>query len=171
MVKPRPLHAIFSNEESPRNNVRVFGDGPTTIVSSHGFGCDQSVGRYVAPAFEGRYRAALFDLVKAAVRILQATITRSAARCVVYVDDILQILDEVEAPRVVFVGTRSARDRHAWAIKTRTFCGNCHDRPVTVILLTTANPGGFARAVFEELVDTFISALATYTAEACRQSR
>ena len=47
-----------------RNNVNVFGrpDGPP-MVFAHGFGCDQSMWRYVWPAFEHEYAIVLFDHV------------------------------------------------------------------------------------------------------------
>jgi len=35
-----------------RNNVHVSGSGPATLVFAHGFGCDQNMWRFVAPAFE-----------------------------------------------------------------------------------------------------------------------
>ncbi len=49
-----------------RNNVRVSGrpDG-RAIVFAHGFGCDQNMWRFVAPAFEDDHRVVLFDHVGA----------------------------------------------------------------------------------------------------------
>ena len=49
-----------------RNNVRVSGqpDGPP-MVFAHGFGCDQNMWRFVAPAFEADHRVVLFDHVGA----------------------------------------------------------------------------------------------------------
>ena len=49
-----------------RNNVRVSGrpDGPA-MVFAHGFGCDQNMWRFVAPAFADEYRIVLFDHVGA----------------------------------------------------------------------------------------------------------
>ena len=35
------------------------------MVFAHGFGCDQNMWRFVAPAFEDRYRTILFDHVGA----------------------------------------------------------------------------------------------------------
>ena len=46
-----------------RNNIWVMGTGPATMVFAHGFGCDQNMWRYVAPAFETRFRCVLLDLV------------------------------------------------------------------------------------------------------------
>ena len=49
-----------------RNNVAVSGvpDGPA-LVFAHGFGCDQNMWRFVAPAFEATHRVVLFDHVGA----------------------------------------------------------------------------------------------------------
>ena len=35
-----------------KNNVRVSGQGSRPIVFAHGYGCDQSMWRAAAPAFE-----------------------------------------------------------------------------------------------------------------------
>lgn len=48
-----------------RNNVNVIGDGPSTLVFSHGFGCDQSMWTYLLPHFQERFRVVLYDLVGA----------------------------------------------------------------------------------------------------------
>ncbi len=44
-----------------RFNVRITGAGEPTVVFAHGFGCDQQMWRYVAPAFEAEHRVVLFD--------------------------------------------------------------------------------------------------------------
>lgn len=44
-----------------RHNVRTLGEGRRAIVFAHGFGCDQNMWRFVAPAFESDYRVVLFD--------------------------------------------------------------------------------------------------------------
>ena len=46
-----------------RNNVHVSGHGERAMVFAHGFGCDQNMWRFVAPAFEDDYRVVLFDYV------------------------------------------------------------------------------------------------------------
>ena len=46
-----------------RNNVRTMGYGVRPILFAHGFGCDQTMWRYVAPAFEADHRVVLFDHV------------------------------------------------------------------------------------------------------------
>lgn len=44
-----------------RHHVRVSGAGPS-LLFVHGYGCDQNVWRFVAPAFAGDHRIALMDL-------------------------------------------------------------------------------------------------------------
>ena len=45
-----------------RHNVSVSGPaGAPAMVFAHGFGCDQSMWRLVAPAFEDGFRVVLFD--------------------------------------------------------------------------------------------------------------
>lgn len=39
-----------------RNNVKLGGKRAQPMLFAHGFGCDQSMRRFVAPAFEGAYR-------------------------------------------------------------------------------------------------------------------
>ena len=53
-----------------RNNIRVSERSAapqaglaTTMVFMHGFGCDQTMWRYLEPLFRPRYRTVLFDLV------------------------------------------------------------------------------------------------------------
>ena len=52
-----------SMETLQRNNVRVLGKGPRTMILAHGFGCDQNMWRHVIPAFENDFRLVLFDYV------------------------------------------------------------------------------------------------------------
>ena len=44
-----------------RNNVRVAGDGDTTLVFLHGFGCDQNMWRLLAPSYARRSTVEVVD--------------------------------------------------------------------------------------------------------------
>ncbi|HEU4538641.1 MAG TPA: alpha/beta hydrolase [Polyangiaceae bacterium] len=44
-----------------RNNVTTLGGGARTLLFANGFGCDQSIWRFVAPALAHDYRVVLFD--------------------------------------------------------------------------------------------------------------
>ena len=48
---------------STRNNVKISGNGKRTMVLAHGFGCDQSMWRYLVPLFHSEYKTVLFDHV------------------------------------------------------------------------------------------------------------
>jgi sigma-B regulation protein RsbQ len=48
-----------------RHNIRITGHGTTTLLFAHGFGCDQSMWRLVAPAFADDARVVVFDYIGA----------------------------------------------------------------------------------------------------------
>jgi sigma-B regulation protein RsbQ len=87
-----------------RNNVRVEGSGPATMMFAHGFGCDQNMWRFMAPHFKGKYRTILFDLVGSGKSDLSAYDRNKYGSLQGYADDVLEILDEVAEGAVVFVG-------------------------------------------------------------------
>jgi sigma-B regulation protein RsbQ len=88
-----------------RNNVALSGPvGAPPMVFAHGFGCDQNMWRYVAPAFEDDYRVVLFDHVGAGKSDLAAYDHQKYATLQGYADDVLEILRELELRDVVFVG-------------------------------------------------------------------
>ena len=45
-----------------RNHIQVSGKGAATMVFVHGFGCDQTMWRFLAPAYEDRFRVVTYDL-------------------------------------------------------------------------------------------------------------
>ena len=88
-----------------RNNVRVSGrrDGQPMLFA-HGFGCDQQMWRFVAPAFEDDFRVVLFDHVGSGGSDLAAWSPERYSSLRGYADDVLEICRELELERVVFVG-------------------------------------------------------------------
>jgi sigma-B regulation protein RsbQ len=88
-----------------RNNVRLSGpaDG-IPMLFSHGFGCDQNMWRYVAPAFEREHRVVLFDHVGAGGSDLSAYDPQKYASLAGYVEDVLEICRDLELEGVIFVG-------------------------------------------------------------------
>jgi CheY-like chemotaxis protein len=58
-------HGDHAMSVAERNNVRLAGGGNRPMVFAHGFGCDQNMWRYMAPAFESTHRIVLFDHVGA----------------------------------------------------------------------------------------------------------
>ena len=89
-----------------RNNVSVSGNdkAETTLMFAHGYGCDQNMWRYVAPAFEDRYRIVLFDHVGAGGSDLGAYSAPKYAELDGYADDVIEIVETLDLTEVVFVG-------------------------------------------------------------------
>jgi sigma-B regulation protein RsbQ len=88
-----------------RLNVRVSGrpDGQP-VVFAHGFGCDQHMWRFVAPAFEDRFRVVLFDQIGAGGSDPLAFDPERYATLGGYAQDVLDICHELELHDVVLVG-------------------------------------------------------------------
>ena len=88
-----------------KNNVTVSGrpDGQL-IVFAHGFGCDQGMWRYVAPAFEATHRVACFDHVGAGGSDLSAYDPARYARLDGYAADVVDLLEALDGPPALFVG-------------------------------------------------------------------
>jgi sigma-B regulation protein RsbQ len=88
-----------------RNNVTVAGpEGAQPMLFSHGFGCDQNMWRFVAPAFEAQFRTVLFDHVGAGGSDLAAYSHQKYASLRGYADDMLEICVELRLRDVIFVG-------------------------------------------------------------------
>jgi sigma-B regulation protein RsbQ len=87
-----------------RNNVKLSGRGRQPMLFAHGFGCDQNMWRFVAPAFEADYRVVLFDHVGSGRSDLGAYSRAKYSKLEGYADDVLEICRELELERVVFVG-------------------------------------------------------------------
>jgi sigma-B regulation protein RsbQ len=87
-----------------RNNVRTEGTGDRAMIFAHGFGCDQNMWRYVAPAFEGSFVTVLFDNVGAGGSDLAAFSSGKYSHLSGYAQDIIEIGRELKLKDTVFVG-------------------------------------------------------------------
>ncbi|MGY0572587.1 alpha/beta fold hydrolase [Bradyrhizobium sp. RDM12] len=87
-----------------RNNVHVRGEGDRVMVFAHGFGCDQNMWRFVAPAFEKEFRTVLFDHVGAGGSDLSAYDRAKYSSLGGYADDVMEIGRELDLKDAVFVG-------------------------------------------------------------------
>jgi sigma-B regulation protein RsbQ len=88
-----------------RLNVTSTGD-PTapTLLFAHGFGCDQSMWRLVAPAFESTHQVVLFDLAGCGRSAPDAYSTSRHDSLAGYADDVLELCRELDLSDVIFVG-------------------------------------------------------------------
>jgi sigma-B regulation protein RsbQ len=87
-----------------RNNVRVSGRGTQPMLFAHGFGCDQNMWRFVAPAFEDDYRVILFDYVGSGASDLSAYSAERYGTLDGYAQDVLDVVHALDLRDVVFVG-------------------------------------------------------------------
>lgn len=74
------------------------------MVFAHGFGCDQSMWRFLAPAYQDRFRTVLFDLSGCGDSDRSAYDRSRHGSLHGHADDLLEILAASSAGPVVFVG-------------------------------------------------------------------
>jgi sigma-B regulation protein RsbQ len=87
-----------------RNHVRLAGHGERTMIFAHGFGCDQTMWRHVAPAFAADFRTVLFDQVGSGGSDLSAYDPGKYADLQGYADDLVEICRELKLQDAIFVG-------------------------------------------------------------------
>jgi sigma-B regulation protein RsbQ len=86
-----------------RNHVQVSGKGPP-MVFVHGFGCDQSMWRLLAPHFAEDYTCILLDLVGSGQSDLSAYDPRKYGTLHGYAADLGEVLAEVTDAPAICVG-------------------------------------------------------------------
>jgi sigma-B regulation protein RsbQ len=125
------------------------------MVFAHGYGCDQSMWRYVAPAFEQDFRTVLFDHVGAGGSELSAFNAEKYGSLSGYAADLVEIANELDLEGAIFVGHSVSAMIGALASL---------DAPAAFSELVMVGPspryiddegytGGFAAAQIEELLD------------------
>ncbi len=87
-----------------RFNRRLSGSGSRTIVFAHGFGCDQNMWRFVAPAFEPDFRVLLFDHIGAGGSDAAAYDVARHDSLDGYADDVVELAGASGVAGGVFVG-------------------------------------------------------------------
>jgi len=87
-----------------RNNVKVFGSGPDTLVFAHGFGSDQSAWKHQVAAFQDRYRIVLFDHVGCGESDFNAYSPRRYDSLRRYAEDLLELCDALRLNDCTLVG-------------------------------------------------------------------
>jgi sigma-B regulation protein RsbQ len=140
-----------------RNNMTISGlpDGPP-MVFAHGFGCDKGMWRYVTPAFEPAYRLVLFDHVGAGGSDLGAYDPARYGRLEGYADDVVEIVEALGLPPVVFVG-------HSVSAMIGVLAAGRRPELFDRLVLVGPSPryidedgyrGGFSQGEIEELLET-----------------
>lgn len=139
-----------------RNNVVVRGNGTQPILFAHGFGCDQTMWRFLAPAFEDDHRVVLFDYVGSGKSDWSAYDAERYATLDGYARDVLEICQELDLRDVIFVG-------HSVSSMIGILAANEEPDRFAHLILIGPSPryindsdyvGGFERADIEGLLDT-----------------
>ena len=139
-----------------RNNVRIAGKGSATMVFAHGFGCDQTMWRFMAPAYEENFRTIAFDLVGSGGSDLTAYRRDKYDTLHGYADDLLEIIDEFATGPVVFVGhSVSTMIGMLATIKApHKFSSQIMVGPSPCYINDGDYVGGFSREDIDELLET-----------------
>ncbi|RUT33426.1 alpha/beta hydrolase [Paenibacillus zeisoli] len=87
-----------------RNNVQIQGSGTTSMIFAHGFGCDQNMWRFVAPAFVEDYQTILFDHVGSGKSDASAYNPIRYGNLTGYALDLIEICESLGLRNTVFVG-------------------------------------------------------------------
>jgi sigma-B regulation protein RsbQ len=126
------------------------------MLFAHGFGCDQNMWRFVAPAFEDDHRVILFDHVGAGGSDLSAYDPARYASLEGYAEDVLEICDELELRDVIFVG-------HSVSAMIGVIAAARRPELFARLVLVGPSPryiddegyrGGFSAADIDELLDS-----------------
>jgi sigma-B regulation protein RsbQ len=139
-----------------RNNVKVSGRGTRPMLFAHGFGCDQNMWRFIAPAFEDDYRIVLFDYVGSGHSDLAAYDAERYSSLEGYAEDVLDICRALDLDDVIFVG-------HSVSSMIGVLAANREPERFAQLILLGPSPryvndapdyvGGFERPDLEGLID------------------
>jgi sigma-B regulation protein RsbQ len=143
-----------------RHNVNVSGreDGPAMIFA-HGFGCDQNMWRYVAPAFEADHRVVLFDHLGAGASDSSAYDPARYDRLDAYAEDVLEICRALKLTDATFVG-------HSVSAMIGVLAAARAPQHIGKLVLVGPSPryvdddgyrGGFSDEDIDELLDSLAS--------------
>ncbi|WP_294039380.1 alpha/beta hydrolase [Sphingomonas sp.] len=139
-----------------RNNVHVAGQGDRAIVFAHGFGCDQNMWRFVAPAFEAMFKVVLFDHVGAGGSQLSAYDSVKYDSLQAYAGDLVEIGRELDLRGAIFVG-------HSVSAMIGIFAAASDPTLFSELVLVCPSPryiddatyhGGFSAADIDELLES-----------------
>lgn len=139
-----------------RNNVTVFGEGTQPLLFAHGFGCDQNMWRFVAPAFQDNYQIVLFDYVGSGKSDWQAYNPERYSDLKGYAQDILDVCTALDLTDVILVG-------HSVSSVIGLLASLQEPHRFSRLILVAPSPrylndpptyrGGFERRDLEELLD------------------
>lgn len=143
------------------HNVSVRGSGDRAIVFAHGFGCDQNMWRFVAPAFEERFTVVTFDYIGMGGTDPKAYDAEKYSRLDGFADDVIAIAEALDLRGAVLVGhsvssmigalaVRRAPERFAKLVMVAPSPRYIDEHDASGALVYR---GGFGEAQIEELLE------------------
>jgi sigma-B regulation protein RsbQ len=137
----------------------VSGEGPTTVLFAHGFGCDQNMWRFLAPDYAKQYRVVLFDLVGSGGSDLSAYDPAKYDSLHGYASDVVEIIDQFATGPVIFVGHSVSAMIGVLAdlAKPGRIAAHIMIGPSPCYINEGSYVGGFTRADIDSLLDTLES--------------
>ncbi|MBW3652084.1 MAG: alpha/beta hydrolase [Actinobacteria bacterium] len=129
------------------------------MLLAHGFGCDQNMWRFVAPAFEATHRVVVFDYVGFGASDHTAWDVERYATLDGYAQDVLEICRELDLTDAVFVG-------HSVSSMVGVLAANAEPERFDRLVLVGPSPryidddgyvGGFTREDIDGLLDSLES--------------
>ncbi|MBW4791849.1 alpha/beta fold hydrolase [Pseudomonas tolaasii] len=142
-----------------RNNVSVMGNGTSTLVFSHGFGCNQAMWNYLAPQFTDRFRVVMYDLVGAGLSDLAAFDKAKYSALDGYARDLNELIGEFAIGPVILVS-------HSVSAMIGTLADRLAPGRIAAHVMIGPSPryiddagyvGGFTRSDIDDLLDTLDS--------------
>lgn len=139
-----------------RNNVKVSGKGPKTMLFAHGFGCDQNMWRFIIPAFEKNYAIVVFDYVGAGKSDLASYNTERYSNLNGYAQDVLDVCEALALTQVIFIGHSVSGMIGVLAALKRPqyFSDLILIGPSPCYINEDGYVGGFTRKDIDDLLDT-----------------
>lgn len=139
-----------------RNNVKVFGSGDHTLMFAHGFGCDQTMWRFLTDNMQNDYSIVTFDYVGSGHSDLSAFSSHRYATLEGYASDITDILNTLDLDNVTLIG-------HSVSSVIGMLAAIRAPHRISQLVMVCPSPyylndlpkyeGGFEREDLEELID------------------
>lgn len=138
-----------------RNNVRIMGQGPRTLILCNGFGYNQGLWHHLAPALAAQYRVVLFDHVGSGESDRQAYNPQKYSRLQGYAHDLIELSAAFELREAVLIG-------HSVGAIIALLAASAAPQYFGRVVLLTPSPcyvnepgyyGGFERENLQQILD------------------
>lgn len=139
-----------------RNNVNVIGSGDKALVMAHGFGCDQTMWRFLTPYLKDHFRIVLFDYVGSGKSDPKTFSLKRYSALEGYAEDIIDVCEALNLADVTVIG-------HSVSSMTGMIAAIKAPRLIAKLAMVCPSPsflndppqyrGGFERGDLEGLVE------------------